>query len=278
MADETPQSEPIEDSGTPPDTPPISSADVPDPIVPDEAAPDPTASDPVASERMAPDAAAAEPIVADAPPPEPVVPDAVPTEPFASDSNLIDPAELAALVAQAPALDVDLSGSKRRREPKPAAEPELDMDDPIALAMAEAIAAECGASAAPPAAVSAPSPAPNEAAVIGATTVAASAAAAREYTVPQLDTVAAANATGIDMLDDVQLDVKIELGRTTMYIEDVLKLGTGSVVELDKLAGDPVDIYVNERLIARGEVLVLNDNFCVRINAIDSSIPDSQGS
>jgi len=68
--------------------------------------------------------------------------------------------------------------------------------------------------------------------------------------------------------------VKIELGRTYMYIEDVLRLGTGSVVELDKLAGDPVDIYVNDRLIARGEVLVLNDNFCVRINDIDSPIPE----
>ncbi len=50
-----------------------------------------------------------------------------------------------------------------------------------------------------------------------------------------------------------------------MYLEDVLKLRKGSVVSLDKLAGDPVDIYVNGRLIARGEVLVLNDNFCVRV-------------
>ena len=57
----------------------------------------------------------------------------------------------------------------------------------------------------------------------------------------------------------------IELGRTHMYLEDVLKLRRGSVVSLDKLAGDPVDIYVNGRLIARGEVLVLNDNFCVRV-------------
>jgi flagellar motor switch protein FliN/FliY len=48
----------------------------------------------------------------------------------------------------------------------------------------------------------------------------------------------------------------------------VLKLAEGSVVELDKLAGDPVDIYVNERLVGRGEVLVLNDNFCVRVNEI----------
>lgn len=72
----------------------------------------------------------------------------------------------------------------------------------------------------------------------------------------------------ISLLNDVQLDVKIELGRSMMLIEDVLKLGSGSVVELDKLAGDPVDVLVNDRLVARGEVLILNDNFCVRISEI----------
>ena len=72
----------------------------------------------------------------------------------------------------------------------------------------------------------------------------------------------------IELLKDVDLNVKIELGRTRMLIEDVLRLGEGSVVELDKLAGDPVDVFVNDQLVARGEVLVLNDNFCVRINEI----------
>lgn len=72
-------------------------------------------------------------------------------------------------------------------------------------------------------------------------------------------------AATLDLIRDVELDMKIELGRTQMYLEDVLKLRRGSVVPLDKLAGDPVDIYVNGRLIARGEVLVLNDNFCVRV-------------
>lgn len=72
----------------------------------------------------------------------------------------------------------------------------------------------------------------------------------------------------LDLLSDVNLNVKIELGRTRLLIDDVLRLGDGAVVELDKLAGDPVDIYVNDRHIARGEVLVLNDNFCVRINEI----------
>lgn len=69
----------------------------------------------------------------------------------------------------------------------------------------------------------------------------------------------------LELLRDVELDLRIELGRTHMYLEDVLQLRKGSVVPLDKLAGDPVDIFVNGRLVARGEVLVLNDNFCVRI-------------
>lgn len=78
----------------------------------------------------------------------------------------------------------------------------------------------------------------------------------------------AKNSSQLDLLSDVNLDVKIELGRTRMLVEDVLQLCDGAVVELDKLAGDPVDIYVNERHVARGEVLVLNDTFCVRINEI----------
>lgn len=75
---------------------------------------------------------------------------------------------------------------------------------------------------------------------------------------------------GIDLqsLQDVELDLRIELGRAELLIEDVLQLKEGAVVPLDKLAGDPVDILVNGRLIARGEVLVLNDNFCVRVSEI----------
>jgi flagellar motor switch protein FliN/FliY len=79
------------------------------------------------------------------------------------------------------------------------------------------------------------------------------------------------NAT-LDLIRDVELDLKIELGRTNMYLEDVLRLRKGSVVPLDKLAGDPVDIYVNDRLVARGEVLVLNDNFCVRVAELIAGI------
>ena len=72
----------------------------------------------------------------------------------------------------------------------------------------------------------------------------------------------------LDLINDVELDLRIELGRTNMCLEDVLKLRQGSVVTLDKLAGDPVDVYVNGRIVARGEVLVLNDNFCVRVSEL----------
>ena len=86
------------------------------------------------------------------------------------------------------------------------------------------------------------------------------------------------SSAGIGMLGDVDLDVRIELGRTRMLVEDVLKLNPESVVELDKAAGDPVDIYVNGRHVARGEVLVLNENFCVRVSEIIGKIPTAADS
>lgn len=72
----------------------------------------------------------------------------------------------------------------------------------------------------------------------------------------------------VDLLDEVEMDLRVELGRTQMRLEEVLRLRKGSVVALDKLAGDPVDIFANGRLIARGEVLVMNDNFCVRVTEL----------
>jgi len=102
---------------------------------------------------------------------------------------------------------------------------------------------------------------------------------ARPLDIPDVESTQAAaevNAASIELLRDVELGVTIELGRCRMYVEDVLKLDQGAVVELDKLAGDPVDVYVNERLIARGEVLVLNDNFCVRINDIVAPVQEAE--
>jgi flagellar motor switch protein FliN/FliY len=88
----------------------------------------------------------------------------------------------------------------------------------------------------------------------------------------ELKDLAGAPASGekatLELLSDVDLDLRIELGRTQMFLEDVLKLKRGSVVTLNKLAGDPVDVFVNGRMVARGEVLVLNDNFCVRVTEL----------
>jgi flagellar motor switch protein FliN/FliY len=99
--------------------------------------------------------------------------------------------------------------------------------------------------------------------------------ATEEFKLPNLNQVLQdAQVSSIELLRDVELNVKIELGRARMLVEDVLKLCEGSVVELDKLAGDPVDVFVNDRLVARGEVLVLNDNFCVRVNEILTGVKD----
>ena len=93
----------------------------------------------------------------------------------------------------------------------------------------------------------------------------------RPFELPQLGgSTPSGEQASLELLRDVELGLRIELGRTTMPLEDVLRLKTGSVVTLDKLAGDPVDLYVNGRLVARGEVLVLNDNFCVRVTELVS--------
>lgn len=74
----------------------------------------------------------------------------------------------------------------------------------------------------------------------------------------------------MDMLLDVNLHLSVELGRTSMPVREVLHLGPGSIVELDKLAGEPVDIMVNGKLVARGEVVVIDENFGVRVTEIAS--------
>jgi len=74
----------------------------------------------------------------------------------------------------------------------------------------------------------------------------------------------------LDMLLDIPLKVTVELGRTNRTIKDILELSAGSIVELDKLAGEPVDILVNQKLIAKGEVVVIDENFGVRLTDIIS--------
>jgi flagellar motor switch protein FliN/FliY len=80
-----------------------------------------------------------------------------------------------------------------------------------------------------------------------------------------------ANNSNIDLLMDVSLRVAVELGRTRMMLAQVLELQHGSVVELDRLAGDPVDVYVNDCMVARGEVVIVDDKFGVRITEMVSS-------
>ncbi|WP_099301055.1 flagellar motor switch phosphatase FliY [Bacillus sp. Marseille-P3800] len=74
----------------------------------------------------------------------------------------------------------------------------------------------------------------------------------------------------LDMLLDIPLEVKVELGRTKKTIQEILSISQGSIIELDKLAGEPVDVRVNDRLIAKGEVVVIDENFGVRITDIVS--------
>jgi flagellar motor switch protein FliN/FliY len=72
----------------------------------------------------------------------------------------------------------------------------------------------------------------------------------------------------MDLLMDIPLRVTVELGRRQMPIADILALGPGSVVELSKAAGEPLDIYVNDRLVARGEAVLVGDRYGVRLTAV----------
>jgi flagellar motor switch protein FliN/FliY len=74
----------------------------------------------------------------------------------------------------------------------------------------------------------------------------------------------------LDFILDIPLEISVELGRTRMIINDLLQLGQGSVVELSKLAGEPLEIFVNGKLVARGEVVVVNEKFGVRVTDIVS--------
>jgi flagellar motor switch protein FliN/FliY len=76
----------------------------------------------------------------------------------------------------------------------------------------------------------------------------------------------------LDFILDIPLDVSVELGRTTLLVNELLQLGQGSVIELTKLAGEPMEILVNGKLIARGEVVVVNEKFGVRLTDIISPI------
>ena len=74
--------------------------------------------------------------------------------------------------------------------------------------------------------------------------------------------------SNIKLLMDVNMELTVELGRTKKSIKDILGMGEGTVIELDKLAGEPVDVLVNGQLIAKGEVVVIDENFGVRVTEI----------
>src|SRR5262245_2651769 len=111
------------------------------------------------------------------------------------------------------------------------------------------------------------------AATDGATANVAAPAETAPFDLPNFQQVMRdAQVSSIDLLRDVELNVKIELGRSRMLVEDVLKLGEGSVVEVGKLAGDRVDVCVKGRLVARGELRVLPDNFGWPVHGIAAAV------
>ena len=79
-------------------------------------------------------------------------------------------------------------------------------------------------------------------------------------------------ARNLDLVLDIPLTVTVELGRSKMIINDLLQLGQGSVIELTKLVGEPLEVLINQKLVARGEVVVVNDKFGVRITDIVSTM------
>jgi flagellar motor switch protein FliN/FliY len=81
---------------------------------------------------------------------------------------------------------------------------------------------------------------------------------------------ATAAAANMEFILDIPLEVTVELGRTKMLIHELLKLGQGSVIELSKLAGEPLEVLANQKLIARGEVVVVNEKFGVRLTEVVS--------
>ena len=89
---------------------------------------------------------------------------------------------------------------------------------------------------------------------------------------PVQDSGKASVQRGLDFILDIPLQITVELGRAQMLINDLLQLGQGSVVELSKLAGEPMEVLVNQKLIARGEVVVVNEKFGIRLTDIISPL------
>lgn len=80
----------------------------------------------------------------------------------------------------------------------------------------------------------------------------------------------AGNDLDLDFILDIPFELSVEIGRARMIVNDLLQLGQGSIIELNKLAGDPLEIFINRKLIARGEVVVVNEKFGIRLTDIIS--------
>ena len=89
---------------------------------------------------------------------------------------------------------------------------------------------------------------------------------------PGTGTLSKEEGKNLDLILDIPLTVTVELGRSKMLINDLLQLGQGSVIELTKLVGEPLEVLVNDKLVARGEVVVVNDKFGVRLTDIVSPL------
>lgn len=153
-----------------------------------------------------------------------------------------------------------LAEQSRANPPPTQADGLKPAQDDWAAAMAEQTAAT------PPAAA-APAPAPAAAPAAPAPAAPAAQSAAQSVFKP-LAGSAAGNGTDIDLIMDVPVQLTVELGRTRLTIKNLLQLGQGSVVELDGLAGEPMDIFVNGYLIAQGEVVVVEDKYGIRLTDI----------
>jgi len=93
-----------------------------------------------------------------------------------------------------------------------------------------------------------------------------------DQSVPGTGTLSKEEGKNLDLILDIPLTVTVELGRSKMLINDLLQLGQGSVIELTKLVGEPLEVLVNDKLVARGEVVVVNDKFGVRLTDIVSPL------
>jgi flagellar motor switch protein FliN/FliY len=93
-----------------------------------------------------------------------------------------------------------------------------------------------------------------------------------DQSAPGTGTLSKEETKNLDLILDIPLTVTVELGRSKMLINDLLQLGQGSVIELTKLVGEPLEVLVNSKLVARGEVVVVNDKFGVRLTDIVSPL------